>query len=101
MLRGSTLLQARWVKITPHVVDTLLLASGVGLVFALRLYPTQHPWLVAKLVALVLYIVLGTVALKRGRTRGVRTAAWVAALAVFFYILAVAMTKQVVPIGRI
>jgi uncharacterized membrane protein SirB2 len=47
------------------------------------------------------YIVLGTIALKRGRTRGVRAGAWVAALAVFFYILAVAFTKQVVPIGAL
>lgn len=101
MLRGSSLLRARWVRVTPHIVDTLLLASGVGLVFTLHLYPTQQPWLVAKLVALVVYIVLGTIALKRGRTRGVRAGAWVAALAVFFYILAVAFTKQVVPIGAL
>jgi uncharacterized membrane protein SirB2 len=101
MLRGSSLLRARWVRVTPHIVDTLLLASGVGLVFTLHLYPTQQPWLVAKLVALLVYIVLGTIALKRGRTRGVRAGAWVAALAVFFYILAVAFTKQVVPIGAL
>ncbi len=101
MLRGSSLLRARWVRVTPHIVDTLLLASGVGLVFTLHLYPTQQPWLVAKLVALAVYIVLGTIALKRGRTRGVRAGAWVAALAVFFYILAVAFTKQVVPIGAL
>ncbi|WP_455384918.1 SirB2 family protein [Acidihalobacter prosperus] len=98
MLRGSSLLRARWVRVTPHIVDTLLLASGIGLVFTLHLYPTQQPWLMAKIVALVLYIVLGTIALKRGRTRGVRAGAWIAALAVFFYILAVAFTKQVVPL---
>lgn len=101
MLRGSSLLRARWVRVTPHIVDTLLLASGVGLVFTLHLYPTQQPWLVAKLVALLVYIVLGTIALKRGRTRGVRAGAWVAALAVFFYILAVAFTKQVIPVGAL
>ena len=70
MLRGSSLLRARWVRATPHIVDTLLLASGIGLIFTLHLYPTQQPWLVAKLVALVVYIVLGAIALKRGRTRG-------------------------------
>lgn len=101
MLRGSSLLRARWVRVTPHIVDTLLLASGIGLVFTLHLYPTQQPWLVAKLVALVVYIVLGAIALKRGRTRGVRAGAWVAALAVFFYILAVAFTKQVIPVGAL
>jgi uncharacterized membrane protein SirB2 len=101
MLRGSSLLRARWVRVTPHIIDTLLLASGIGLVFTLHLYPTQQPWLVAKLVALLVYIVLGTIALKRGRTRGVRAGAWVAALAVFFYILAVAFTKQVIPVGAL
>lgn len=101
MLRGSSLLRARWVRATPHIVDTLLLASGIGLIFTLHLYPTQQPWLVAKLVALLVYIVLGAIALKRGRTRGVRAGAWVAALAVFFYILAVAFTKQVIPIGAL
>ncbi|APZ41708.1 SirB2 family protein [Acidihalobacter ferrooxydans] len=99
MLRGSSLLQARATRVLPHIVDTFLLASGVGLVFTLHLYPTQQPWLAAKLVGLVFYIVLGMIALKRGRTRGIRAGAWVAAIAVFFYILAVAATKQVVPLS--
>ena len=98
MLRGSALLQARWVRIAPHIIDTVLLGSGLGLVFTLHLYPNQQHWLLAKLIALVVYVLLGTVALKRGRTLGVRAGAWVAALAVFFYILSVALTKQVVPL---
>lgn len=94
MLADSGYLQQRWVKIAPHVIDTLLLASAVGLAVWSSQYPGQSPWLTAKLVALVAYIGLGTVALKRGRTRAVRTLAFAGALACFAYILAVAVTKN-------
>lgn len=94
MLRASPRLQQRWARIVPHVVDTLLLASAIGLAVVSHQYPGQMPWLTAKVVALVAYIVLGTVALKRGRTQGVRTAAFVGALACFAYIVAVAVTKN-------
>lgn len=94
MLAESTYLQQRWVRIAPHIVDTLLLASAIGLALWSSQYPGQSPWLSAKLVALVAYIGLGTVALKRGRTRQVRALAFVAALACFAYILAVAVTKN-------
>jgi uncharacterized membrane protein SirB2 len=94
MLSGSARLQQRWVKIVPHVVDTLLLASAIGLAAWSSQYPGQSSWLTAKLVALVAYIVLGVIALKRGRTQGVRTAAFIGALACFAYIVAVAVTKN-------
>ena len=94
MMRGSAWLQKRWVRIAPHVVDTLLLASAVGLAVLLRLNPAAHPWLAAKIIALVIYIVLGTIALRRGRTRATRIGAWVGAQAVFFYIVAVALTRS-------
>ncbi|RNF28273.1 Invasion gene expression up-regulator SirB [Massilia aurea] len=94
MLAESKRLQQRWVRIAPHVIDTLLLGSAIGLAVWSSQYPGQSPWLTAKLVALVAYIGLGTVALKRGRTRQVRALAFVGALACFAYILAVAVTKN-------
>lgn len=94
MLAESRRLEQRWVKIAPHVIDTLLLASAIGLAVWSSQYPGQSPWLTAKLVALVAYIGLGTVALKRGRTRQVRALAFAGALACFVYILAVAVTKN-------
>lgn len=94
MLSGSTLLQRRWVRIAPHIIDTLLLASAVVLAVWSSQYPLQQSWLTAKVIALVAYIGLGTVALKRGRTPQVRGLAFVAALACFGYILAVAVTKN-------
>jgi uncharacterized membrane protein SirB2 len=82
------------VRIVPHVNDTVLLAAGVWLAVALRQAPGTSPWLTAKLAALVVYIVLGTLALRPGRPKGVRVAAWLAALAVFGYMVAVATTRS-------
>lgn len=90
MMADSPRLQARWVRVVPHINDTLLLASGLALAFLMGQFPLVDGWLTAKLFALIAYIVLGTIALKRGKTRGVRIAAWVAALAVFAYMVAVA-----------
>ncbi|MFZ2296235.1 MAG: SirB2 family protein [Polaromonas sp.] len=94
MLGDSPMLQRRWVKVVPHVVDTLLLASALVLVFWSGQYPFVQTWLTAKVLALIAYIVLGTIALKRGKTKGVRTFAFFAALATFAYIVAVALTRQ-------
>lgn len=94
MLGGSPLLQRRWVRTAPHLVDSLLLASAIGLAAWSHQYPGQMPWLTAKLVALVAYILLGAVALKYGRTKPIRAAAYVAALATFAYIITVAVTKN-------
>jgi uncharacterized membrane protein SirB2 len=97
MMRQSPRLQARWVRIVPHMNDSLLLASGISLAVLTRQYPLVNSWLTAKLFALILYIVLGTLALKRGRTQGQRITAWFAALLVFGYMLAVAITHNPLP----
>ena len=97
MLLESDALQRRWVKVVPHVVDTVLLTSALVMVFWSAQYPFVQPWLTAKVLALLAYIVLGTIALKRGQTKATRTAALVAALAVFAYIVLVALSRQVLP----
>jgi len=94
MLRSPDRLHAPWVRVVPHVVDTLLLASAIALAVLLRLDPLVHGWLAAKIAGLVAYIALGTVALKRGRTRGRRSVAFAAALAVYAYIVSAAITKS-------
>lgn len=94
MMQGSPRLAARWVRIVPHVNDTILLASAIALAVLLGEAPGTAGWLTAKVAGLVVYILLGTLAIRRGRTRGVRIAAWVAAQLVFFYIVAVAVTKN-------
>jgi uncharacterized membrane protein SirB2 len=98
MLRESSLLQSRVARIAPHVVDTVLLASAVALAWQSGQYPIAQSWLTAKVIALLAYIALGTVALKRGRTKAVRAGAFAAALAVVFYIVAVALTRNPLPI---
>lgn len=100
LLRGSWMLaespwrDARWTKVVPHIVDTVFLGSGIALALRLHQYPFVDSWLTAKVFGLIAYIVLGTIALKRGRTRGIRLAAFVAALAVFAYIVGVARVRS-------
>ena len=93
-VREVTLLQRRWGGFLPHVNDTLLLVLGITLMTMLSMWPQHHPWLAAKLLGLLGYILLGTVAIKRGRTPMTRGLAALAAIVVFFYIMGTAMTKD-------
>jgi len=102
-VRGAaSLAGARWVggraaKTLPHVIDSVLLLSALLLAWMLRLTPGNAPWLLAKVIGLVVYIGLGVVALRPGRPRGVRAAAWIAALLTAGWIVSVAITKS--PLG--
>jgi uncharacterized membrane protein SirB2 len=96
MLASPDRLQQRWARIVPHVVDTLLLLSALWLASQIGA-EVPNGWLFAKVVGLIVYVVLGTIALKRGRTRGVRIAALIGAFAAFGYIVSVALTKS--PLG--
>jgi uncharacterized membrane protein SirB2 len=95
MIADSPRLKARWVRVVPHVNDTILLLAGIYLAVAIGL----QPWIVAKLVALVAYILIGMVAITRGRTKPARIVAWVAAQGVFLYIVAVALRKNPLPLA--
>lgn len=97
MMRESPRLRERWVRVAPHMNDSLLLLAAIAMLVVGSLNPLQQPWILAKIVGLLAYIGLGTIALKRGATRAVRIKAFIAALGVFAYIVAVAVTKQVVP----
>jgi uncharacterized membrane protein SirB2 len=96
MMAAPQRLQQRWAKIAPHVIDTVLLASAIALLWQLGGLETfrAQSWLVAKIVALLVYIILGSVALKRGRSRKIRIVAFLAAIAVFGYIVSVAVAKS-------
>lgn len=94
MLVDSPWLRVRFVRVAPHVVDTVLLASALALAATVRQYPFVHGWLTVKVLGLVAYVVLGTIALRRGRTRGVRAGAFVAALLCVGYVIGVAFTKS-------
>ena len=94
MLSGNTLLDRRIAKTLPHIIDTLLLGSAIGMLFIWQTSPFEFMWLSAKVVALLAYIGLGMVALRFGRTRQVRILAWVSALIIAVYIVSVALNKS-------
>lgn len=94
MLRESPKLQQRWVKIVPHINDTVLLLTAIAMTVMIGQYPFVNDWLTAKLLALLLYIILGTIALKRGRSKQIRLFAWLGALLTFAYIVSVALSKS-------
>lgn len=90
MIADSALLASRGLRILPHVIDTFLLASAAWLVVLLRQYPFVQGWLTAKVVGVIVYIVLGSIALRRGRTRRARLLALAGALITIIYIIGVA-----------
>lgn len=94
MLTENALLCHRLTRVLPHLVDTLLLGSAIGMALLIRQYPFANGWLTAKLIALLVYIVLGSVALKRGRTKRIRTLAFGGALLTLSYLVAVALTRS-------
>ncbi|TVO60421.1 SirB2 family protein [Denitromonas ohlonensis] len=94
MLSASPRLQHRLTRILPHVIDTLLLSTAIALSVMMAQYPFVHGWVSAKVLGLLAYIGFGTVALKRGRSAGVRRAALVAAVLTFGWIVSVALTKS-------
>jgi len=97
MLLDSPRLQQRWVRTLPHLVDTLLLGSALMLAVLGRQYPFADAWLTAKLGGLLAYIVCGSIALKRGRSKAVRSVFFGLALLAYGYIVSVALTRQVLP----
>ena len=97
MIRSSPKLGERWVRIVPHAVDTVLLASAVMMAVMIRQYPFEANWLTAKVIGLAIYIALGMTALRFGKARSTRMIAWVAAQIVFLYIVSVAVTRD--PLG--
>ena len=94
MLAASPLLNARWVRVAPHIVDTLLLASAAWLAWVLQQYPFVHGWLTAKVVGLLAYIGFGMVALRRGRTKRVRAGFLLLAVLSAAYVVWVALTRD-------
>lgn len=88
-------IKSKVLKILPHIIDTLLLGLGVWLAVLTKQIPFDNsPWLTAKVIGLVLYIVVGTIAIKRGKTRGQRLIATLASIAIFAYIYGAAVSKS-------
>ncbi len=94
-LSGAKIMQQRWVKIVPHINDTVLLLSGASLMVVTGFYPfTPHTvWMTEKLLGVVIYILLGFVALKEGKNKVIRLFALLGALGWIWLIAQLAITK--------
>lgn len=97
--QGSALLQKKFLKIAPHIVDTVLILSAIGLTVSIGQYPFVDSWLTAKVLGLVVYIFLGLVTLKFAKTTPVRLLAFILAIVVFAYIASVARSHNPFPFG--
>ena len=84
----------KWVKILPHVNDTVLLITAIFLTMGIHQYPFTHDWLTAKLVALFFYIGFGMFALKRAKDKKNKVLFFILALLTFSYIVGVAITRS-------
>ena len=96
LFMNSGMLSKKWVKILPHIISTILLASGIVLAVELNMSPGSQPWIMAKIIGLVVYIGLGVAAFKIPNPTG-RKLLWISALIVFAYIVSVAISKN--PLG--
>jgi len=95
MMKDSPMLQQRWVRIVPHVNDTVLLVAGIILAINIQQYPFVHGWLTAKIIALLVYIGLGMATIGHGRSKKQRVITGLAALLVVMYMVGVARTRLV------
>lgn len=96
MMQQSTAVNKKIFLIAPHIINALLIGTGIGLAVTLGISPGTQPWLMAKLIALIVYIGLGILTFKHP-SLAVRKIFWLAALGVFAYIVSVAATKS--PLG--
>lgn len=94
MMRESPLLGARWIKVLPHINDTALLAAALSLAAMSGQYPFVVGWVTAKVLGVIAYIILGALALREASTRKMRIACWLAAMAVFGWIVSVALSRN-------
>ena len=94
MMTDSDKLRHPVTRVLPHIVDTVFLLSGVAMLVMVSLNPLTQDWLLAKFAGLIVYVLLGTVAIRRGPTREMRSVAFVAALAAFAYVVGVALSRS-------
>lgn len=94
LLLGSSHLNKKWVKISPHVIDTLLLLIGVTMAVKLSINPIEQLWLGEKLLALIAYIFTGYYTLKLAKNRPMQIIGYLGAIGWFMLIVRIAITKQ-------
>jgi uncharacterized membrane protein SirB2 len=98
-LRQSSIMDKKFVKVAPHVIDTFLLLSGLGLCFIIQQFPFVDPWLTEKIIAVAAYILLGYMALRTDRNKLFKVFAFIGALGWIVFAAKMAVFKQVALIG--
>lgn len=91
---NSSRLQAKWVKITPHIIDTLLLTFGVVMAVQYSINPIEQLWLGEKLLAVVAYIFTGYFTLKLARNKPMQIIGYLGAMGWVMLIVRLAMTRE-------
>ena len=94
LMQSPERLQAKWVRISPHIIDTVLLLSAIGMLVSAGMFPA---WVHVKIALLVVYIGLGVMAFRKAKTSGQKAGFLLAAIAVYLFIVSVAITKS--PLG--
>ena len=93
-LKGSQMLQKKWVKIVPHVIDTLLLASALTLCVIIVQYPFVDSWLTEKVIGVIGYIFMGFWTLKWAKNTVTRCAGFIGAIVFVVFTAKIAVFKQ-------
>ena len=94
LMTNANLLKNRWLKVVPHIIDTVLLLIGLVMMVKLALYPGQVDWMSEKLIAVVAYIFTGYYTLKLARNNMMRIFGFLGALGWIILVARIAMTKQ-------
>jgi uncharacterized membrane protein SirB2 len=84
---------AKWLKIVPHIVYTILLGSAIGLCIVLNQYPFVDAWVTSKLIGLVLYVLMATLIVKWARNNAMRVVGYIGALTWLLITMQVAFSK--------
>ena len=94
MLANSQKLQAKWVKITPHIIDTLLLLIGVAMLVQYSINPLEQLWLAEKILAIIAYIFTGYYTLKLARNKSMQIIGYLGAMGWVMLIVRLAITRE-------
>ena len=94
LLANSVQLQKKWVKISPHIIDTLLLTIGVVMAVQYSINPVEQLWLGEKLLAIIAYIFTGYYTLKVARNKPMQIIGYLGAMGWVMLIVRLAMTRE-------
>ena len=93
-LIASNKLERKWLKISPHVIDTFLLIAGISLAVKLQLNPMEHMWLAEKILALFAYFFTAYYTLKLARNKPMQILGYLGAIGWVMLIVRLAMTRE-------